>query len=203
MSVGTALRSAGTYESRMWSSLFRWVFRRHSYGGPGSFGYVRQVAPLIWTFILVSAIEIPAFHFLVPWPTVRIVIDVLGVWGLLWMIGLLASMYVHPHQVLPAGVAVRHGMSLDVVVPWDSIESIRPVTRLKTGRGTVQVEGETVHIVLAGQTSVDLQLRHPVVLDLPKGPTTVTAVRFWADDAPALVGAVRAELEERQNTPAE
>ena len=38
-------------------------------------------------------------HFLIPWEAVRIALLAVSVWGLVWMIGLLASLNVHP----PAG----------------------------------------------------------------------------------------------------
>jgi hypothetical protein len=41
---------------------------------------------------------------------------------------------------------------------------------------------------------VDVVLREPLVLDLPGGPETVTAVRLAADDPAALVEAARACL---------
>ena len=56
------------------------------------FPYARELAPLIGVFIFVSTIELVAVHLLLPWETVRLVLDIVSLWGLLWMVGLLASM---------------------------------------------------------------------------------------------------------------
>jgi hypothetical protein len=57
----------------------------------------------------VVAIELVAVHPLLPWEIIRLVADILGLWGLVWMLGLLASLSVHPHLVADAGLRVRHG----------------------------------------------------------------------------------------------
>jgi hypothetical protein len=40
------------------------------------------VAPVMWGFVAVSAVEIPVFHLLIPWGPVRGTSLVLGLWGL-------------------------------------------------------------------------------------------------------------------------
>jgi hypothetical protein len=86
-------------EIGIWRSLFLWVTRRVAGQGPGvaTFSYARQILPLLAAFIFVSLIELPVVHLLIPWDTVRLVALVVSVWGLLWMLGLLASMKVFPH----------------------------------------------------------------------------------------------------------
>jgi hypothetical protein len=61
-----------------------------------TFSYAREVAPIMGAFIFVSLVELPIVHLLLPWPTLRLAALALSVWGLLWMIGLLASMKVFP-----------------------------------------------------------------------------------------------------------
>jgi hypothetical protein len=82
-----------------------------------TFGYARSTTPIIAAFIGVSAIEIPAVHLLVPWETVRVVVDLLGVYGLLWMVGLLALLRTRPHVVTADGLRVRGSGGLDITVP--------------------------------------------------------------------------------------
>ncbi len=43
-------------------------------------------------FIFVSVLELVVVHLLLPWETVRLIADVLSIWGLVWMVGFLASM---------------------------------------------------------------------------------------------------------------
>jgi hypothetical protein len=179
------------YELNMWRSLFRWIARRPGTGT--QFSYSGAVSPILWTFILLSAVEVPAAHILLPWEAARVILDVAGVYGLLWMIGLLASVKVHPHSASEDGLRIRHGFTTDFTLPWDAIESARArIGNFEKSRA-VQVDGETLAVVVAQQTSVDLKLREPrTVLG-----HTVSTIRLYADDAPALVTHVRAHLDEQ------
>ena len=64
--------------------------------GTQTFAYAKELTPLMCAFVFVSAIELPVVHLLIPWDTVRLVVDIVSIWGLLWMIGLLASIRVFP-----------------------------------------------------------------------------------------------------------
>jgi len=44
-----------------------------------------------------SLLEIVIVHLLIPWETARLIALVIGIWGLLRMAGLLASMRVYQH----------------------------------------------------------------------------------------------------------
>ena len=178
------------YELNMWRSLYRWLARRR--GSGTEFPYSGAVAAILWTFIILSAVEVPAAHILLPWETARVILDVAGVYGLLWMIGLLASVKVHPHSASEDGLRIRHGFTTDITLPWDAIESARArIGNFEKSR-SVQVDGETLAVVVAQQTSVDLKLREPrTVLG-----HTVSTIRLYADDAPGLVKHIRAHLEE-------
>ena len=59
----------------------------------------------------------------------RVVFLILGAWGLIWMVGFLASYYVFPHVVSPAGLRVRSSMLIDIPIPWDAVDQIRPYKR--------------------------------------------------------------------------
>jgi hypothetical protein len=87
--------------------------------GPGVriFPYAKEVSPLLGAFIVVSALELVVVHLVLPWATVRTVLLVLSIWGLVWMIGFLASMRVFPHLLDEAGLRLRYGTSVDVRVP--------------------------------------------------------------------------------------
>ncbi|GAA3771247.1 hypothetical protein GCM10022225_68040 [Plantactinospora mayteni] len=194
------LRRATVYELGMWRSLFRWILRRPT--GPAgtvAFGYAGVVTPLLIVFIVVSTIEIPVLDLILPWKIARIIAAVLGIYGVFWMIGLLASLRVHPHLVGEAGIRVRNGISLDVTLPWAAIDTVRKRHRsLPSGR-TVQVERTDTRIVLnigiSSQTSVDILLREPIVLPVPKGTDDpVHELRLYADDANGLVALARRHL---------
>ena len=105
--------------------------------GPGAraFSYSRQVSPIIGAFIFVSLVELPVVHLLLPWDAARIAALVLSVWGLLWMVGLLASMKVYPHLIDDAGLRIRYGTTTDIRVPWEAVASVTARRRsVPTGR---------------------------------------------------------------------
>jgi len=190
------LRRAVRYELGMWVSLFRWIARRPARGRDArSFGYASAVTPLLGAFIGVSAIELPILHLVLPWEPVRIAADALGCYGLFWMLGLLASFRVNPHAVSPEGLRIRHGASVDLLVPWDAVASIRRKYRSASGARGIRVADDLLQLVIGGQTSVDVDLREPIVVRLPAGDSPpLTRLRFHADDADALAAAARAHL---------
>lgn len=190
----TALKA----ESGIWRSLGCWVRRRPIGVGDGAhqFGYLAAAAPVLWVFIGLSAFEIPLLHFVLPWPTARVVFLLLGAWGLLWMIGLLASFHVHPHVLGPAGIRVRNSLFVDVLVPWDGIDQVRPHRRTLAKSSTVQLEegpsGAVVHICVSSMTNVEIVLAQPIDVPVPRhGQQSVSAIRLYADDPAGFVAAAR------------
>ena len=70
------------YELRLYVSLTRWVIRRPSIPrGQTPVRYAQAATPVIALWIFASAMEIPLFHVLVPWHSVRIAGLALGVWA--------------------------------------------------------------------------------------------------------------------------
>ncbi len=177
------------YELKLWLALFRWITR---YRGPGTqFSYAGAITPILWTFIVLSALEIPALHLLLPWETVRLIFDIIGAYGLLWMIGLMAAIRVNRHAVTDAGLRIRNNITIDLTVPWDAIESVRARTRSVDGSRTVQADGDALSITVAHQTSVEVTLREPrEILG-----HTVQTIRLYADQANDMVAAIRAHLD--------
>ena len=152
--VPSLLRRAVGYEIGMWRSLYRWVLRASPVRGGDAFPYAGVVTPALWGFIGVSAVEIPALHFLLPWEPVRTVALAVGIYGLLWMVGKLASLRVHPHTVDDQGLHVRYGATVGVLVPWAEIAAVRERRRSFEGVRAVRVGGSgperALEIALSG-----------------------------------------------------
>ncbi|SDC81563.1 hypothetical protein SAMN05660690_2673 [Geodermatophilus telluris] len=189
-------RRAVVYEIGTWRSLARWLRRRPDVAaGADAFPYASAVSPVLWTFVVLSAVEIPLVDLLLPWPSLRAALLVAGVYGLLWMVGLLASMTVYPHAVDGDGLRVRSGFSVDVRVPWAAIAAVRVRRRSVEGSRTVVVEeGErrAVSVTVVSSTQVDVELRTPLVLPLARtGGRPVDELRLAADDPAALVRRLR------------
>lgn len=194
-------RQAIRFELAMWRSLFRWITRRPVTPGEGAtaFGYSAAKAPVIWIFIALNAIEIPAFHLLLPWPTARHIVDLLGAYGLIWMLGILASVHVHPHVVDDTGLRVRSGLSVDLMIPWDTVATVRARTRSLPRSRTVQVDEQVLSVAALSQTNVDVVLRGPTTLPVPRHGEPVAEVRLYADDPAALVARARRHLTAEQD----
>lgn len=196
----TLFQKATAFEAGVWRSLFIWIARRPRVPEPGAraFGYTEPISLLLWVFIVVSAIEVPVAHFIIPWPVVQIIALVIGVWGLIWMFGYAASLYVHPHAVGPSGLRVRNGATLDIALSWNDIDAIRIQKRTLTESKTVQLDqgddGTVLQVAVSSQVNVHLVLFEPVTVTLLDGPVTFTELRFHADDPKGLVTSARAYL---------
>ncbi|WP_018348695.1 hypothetical protein [Longispora albida] len=196
-------RRAIRFELLMWRSLYRWWIVRRPYGtehGGEPFSYATALTPIMWAFIGVSAAEIPAVHLLLPWQGVRVAMLIIGVYGLTWMIGLLASLKTHPHIVDGEGMRLRYGGSVDITIPWTAVEKIGTRMRSVEKSRSVQLDGERLDLVISSQTNVDVTLREPVEVRLPKGPAVITELRFYADDNSALVARARELIGQRNRT---
>ena len=199
------LRTAIAMESGVWRSLYYWARRRPIGVGPDDdvFAYAATAAPILWVFVGLSAFEIPLLHLILPWPTVQVVFLILGAWGLIWMLGFLASYYVHPHIVGPPGLRIRNSMTVDICVPWDVVEQVRPHKRTLSGTRTVEYEpgqdaNGIVHIAVSSMTNVEIVLHRPIPVAVPKlGEKSVTVVRCYADDPAAFIARARERLAAR------
>jgi hypothetical protein len=179
----------------MWRSLARWLARRPDVPAGGTpFAYRSPMMAVLIVFINVSVLEVIAFHLLVPWQVPRIVLLVLGIWGVIWMFGMLAAVTIRPHVVGPEGLLVRHSLSVDIRIPWDAVLGARQVRERREGR-SVQVVEDTLHVLVMQESAVEVTLNRPVAVSLSatRRPE-VTAPRFHADDAAGLVAAIRAGL---------
>ena len=203
MPVPPLLRRAATTEAAMWRSLYLWARRRPVVTAPGdeAFSYLGVVRPILGVFIGLSVVEIPILDLIirkvVPWEPARWIMLALSVWGLLWMIGLYASLKINPHLVGPAGIRVRSGAALDVTVAWADVETVTRAYRTLPSSRSVQVEPDgsrtVLHLPAGSQTSVDVRLRRPVGFALPRGPAApADEIRFYADDPDGFVRACRA-----------
>ncbi|MEH0984639.1 hypothetical protein [Micromonospora sp. CPCC 205556] len=206
LAVPPLLRRAVAYEVGMWRSLYRWILRRPPALEPGAeaFSYLGVVRPILGVFIGLSAIEIPIFDLIisrtVPWEWVRTLALVLGAWGLLWMIGLFASLRLHPHVVGDSGLRIRNGTTVDFTLPWSAIATLDARYRSLPSSRTLQFEedgdgGLVLNVGTGSQTSVDVALRAPLAIPLAKGPSEpVTELRLYADDPTGLVSCARRHL---------
>ena len=168
-------------------SILRYVFRRPKVPqGARGFTYHRPVLPLLIAFIVVSAVELVVVDLLVRrWPTVRITLLVLGIWGLIWMFGLLFGFLTRPHAVGPAGIRVRSGAEVDIALDWDVVDSVvlrKRVEQDKQPLVTADQDGTcALHLRVQYETNIDVRLRRPVAVRMPQGTETVSTIHLFTD----------------------
>lgn len=181
-------------------SIFRFVFRRPKVPrGATAFTYHRPVLPLVIAFIVVSSIELLVVDVLVRrWPTVRIALLALGIWGLVWMFGLLFGLLTRPHAVGPDGIRLRSGAEVDIPLRWEQIEAItrrRFSSPEKQPQISTDEDGSRVlHLHTQNETTVQIRLHHPVTVRLPRGAQTVSRIELFADEPAAFVEEARRHL---------
>jgi hypothetical protein len=195
-------RHAVLFELRLYRSLYRWVTRRPVVPSPDveAVGYSRTVTPVMSLWIFGSAVEMVVVHLVVPWPVVRIVLLVVSVWGLVWMIGFLASLKVYPHLVSDSTLRVRHGATVDIAIPWHAVASVVQQRRdLPSSMRTIQLRetnagGTDLQIGVSGEVNVHVVLAHPLTVPTPKGNQEITELSFLVDDPAALVAKARQHI---------
>jgi len=189
------LTVAASYEAGIWRSLYRWLTRRAADSDAALFGYASQVTPLLLGFIFLSALQIPIVSLLVPWPTVRYGLLIIGVWGVLWMLGLLASLRTNPHAVSETGLRLRSGFQFDAAIPWRAISTIR--LRRSSAHRKLQIEHDQTGatVALQGTTNAEVVLREPLAVRFLDGrQATVNTLQFYADRPTALLTATKPYL---------
>ncbi|QKJ18017.1 hypothetical protein [Microbacterium hominis] len=187
-------------ELRIYDSIGRAIARRPAIDRGGSgFSYHRPVLTILIIFIALSALEIPILDLIVHrWPVARIVVLIIGVWGLTWMIGLLCAYYMRPHVVGPGGIRIRDGLETDLFLDWDDIASvarIRQVDPPKSPRFTEHEGSRVLSLRMQDEVNIEIRLERSTTLHLPGRPPkggsqTADVIRIWTDDPTDYLAAV-------------
>lgn len=193
-------RRAVQMEIAVWRSIYRFCLRRPRVpAGAVGFTYHQPVLPLLVGFLVASAIELVAVDLLVmQWPLVRIPLLALGIWGLLWMLGLLLGYLTRPHAVGPTGIRVRAGAEIDIAVPWGAVESVARVGQVSDASRPAKMAdtaaGRVLSLWMQQATNLEVVLARPVRVRLPQGTETVDVLRFHADEAEEFMSVVRQHI---------
>ncbi|MGH8877555.1 MAG: hypothetical protein ACRD0P_09470 [Stackebrandtia sp.] len=174
-------------EARGYQSMYRMVFRRPRVpDGAVGFGYHRNVLMVLIVFVVVSAIELVVVDLIVrQWPVVRIIMLVLGIWGVVYMLGMLCGMLTRPHSIGPKGLRVRDSTELDIDLPWRNVHAVEWRERTETEKKpklTADNGAVTFHVRVQRSTNIDVELDEPLTLRLPHGTETVDRIAFYVDD---------------------
>lgn len=189
------VKHAVLLELAIWRMLGRWIARRPEIPEDATpVRYGQLVAPMLWLWIAGSFAEVLALELILRsvdagWAdAVRVPLFVVGLWGGLWMLGLMAAFRVRPHLVLDDRIEIRNGPRVRVDVPRAAIAGCRPVER--EFEGVVKVlheEDGLLQVGVSTRTNVELTLTAPTVLRTHDGERTASRVGLWVDDPRTFV----------------
>ncbi|GEK80442.1 PH domain-containing protein [Agrococcus baldri] len=191
------LARAAAIEGSSWRALWRWATRAPRVPeGSSEHSWHGGTKLVLGVFIVLSAIEIPIVDLIVhPWPWVRIPLLALGVWGLLFMLGMAAGQTTRPHAVGPEGIIVRGGFDRELVLPWSDIAAVSARRwGAPDGKGLQRPEPGVVALPVGQETHVELVLEPGVALELGDGEHTTERLRIAVDDVPGFLAAVRRDI---------
>lgn len=198
--LGYLAKRALLFEVHGYQSIYRFVCRRPRVpAGATAFSYHQPVLAVLIVFVGLSAVELVAVDLIVRrWESVRIPLLVLGAWGLVWMIGMLFGLLTRPHAVGPDGIRLRDGAEAEIVLPWDDVASVairKRTVQDKQPRVSVDDRGQaTLHLRVANETNLEVELERPVRLRLPHGTETVSRAAYYADDPKGFLAEVRRHI---------
>lgn len=178
-------REALLLEVALYGQLLRWIARRPDVpSGATPVPYARLVTPVVWLFIFGSTIEVIAFDLILSrWLTfLRIPVLALGMWGLLWMLGLMASYRMRPHLITDCTLRVRNMARTEVVVPLDAITGVRVLDADEPGIRSVRVVGDRLLVLVSGRTNLQVELEAGTPVTAPQGEITPASVGLWVDE---------------------
>lgn len=143
---------------------------------------------------LLTLVEVAALHLVLPWPALSGALTLLSVYGLLLMLGVIASRWDHPHHAAPASLVLRHGAHVVAVIPYEEISHVVPV--LDGSVTSPTIENGIARLATMNGCSVAVGLTAPRAVRLSGSRQArahrVTEIRFAADDAPGVVAMLEA-----------
>lgn len=109
----------------------RWILRRPHVPVGATPLYARRGTLAVPTvFAVLCGGEIVLLHLLIPWPVVRVIVDLVGVLGLVSVLGMAAAPAVRPHLLFPDRLELRVGGRRVGTVPRELIGVAQPQRRL-------------------------------------------------------------------------
>lgn len=188
--LGRLAKGALLYELALYPALVRWVLRRPDVPqGATAIGYDRLVGPMLWLWIFGSATEVVVVDVVLRqvdagWAhALQVPMLLLGVWGVVWMLGMRASMRVTPHLLTDDLLRVRSGARTWLEVPRAAVASARPAPRELPGTiRTFWVEDGAALVGVGSETNLELVLTGPTALRSSHGEVVVDRVGLFVDD---------------------
>ena len=189
-SLPALAREAFLLELALNRSLARWIARRPDVPrGATPVGYAQLVGPMLWLWIFGSATEVVVLELVLRqvetgWAeTLRMPLLAIGIWGVLWMLGMMAAHRVRPHLLTDDRLRIRNSARTWVDLPLDAIAATRTIEHELPGIvRAVHHEDGLLLVGVSSRTNLELVLTSPTVLPTSKGEMTADRVGLWVDE---------------------
>lgn len=182
-------------------SLALWVTgRRHGVPADGTaVPYTGPQTGMTVVLLVVMVVEMVAVEILLRGlgapVSLRTLLLVVGGYGVLTVLSVVAAIVTRPHVITADEVRIRYGAFFDLRVPRRLIAEVRQIRRYDES-GTVRVDGDRLAVAIGAQTNLLLELTEPVTATRPLGRRVeVRTVRFFADDPAPALAALHQRLE--------
>lgn len=177
-------------ELALYGCLGRWITRRRDVPAHAiAIGYAHLVGPMLWLWIFGSATEVVVVEVVLRsidsgWSeAIRLPLLAAGIWGVLWMLGLMAAYRTRPHLLTPGWLRIRNSARTWVEVPLDAVASTRTTEHELPGIvKAVHLEDGLLLIGVSSRTNLELALTGPTVLRTSKGDMTADKIGLWVDE---------------------
>jgi hypothetical protein len=185
------------FEVKGMAGLLLWVTRRRHGVPPGAvpLSYHREQSMLMFGFLFPCVLELVCVEILlraVGAPVaLRGVMAVLGAYGILFVLAVIAGLVTRPHVVTADELRLRFGSFFDLRIPRHLVVSVRH-QRNYDETGPIATDGDCLVLAAGSRTNLIVEFAEPVVAVRPLGRREhVRIVRFFADDSSAAVEALR------------
>jgi len=192
-------------ELALYRSLARWIAHRPDVApGATPIGYAQLVGPMLWLWIFGSAtevvvVEVVLQHIEVRWAeAIRLPLLVIGIWGVLWMLGMLAAYRVRPHLLTSDRLRIRNGARTWVELPLDAMATTHTTEHELPGViKAVHHKDGLLLIGVSSRTNLELTLTGRTALRTSKGEMTADKVGLWVDEPRVVTGQFRTLISTR------
>lgn len=145
-------------------------------------------------FGVVTLVEVAVLHLVLPWPTLSVALTLISVYGLLLLLGVIASRWDHPHYATSMSLVLRNGTHVVADIPYRDISFIVPVRDGTVVAPTIADGIARLATMNGCQVAVGLASPRRIALTANgrDRSSVVHEIRFAADDAPEVVSALDA-----------
>jgi hypothetical protein len=183
-------------EPFLYWDILRWLTRRKSREVGTSFQHPlgQSWGPILAITWMLTPLEILLVELLIPWTWLRILLLIAGVWSILYITGLYASIRLRPHLLQGDTLRLRYGLFFAAVIPLASIAAVTPVRGLHTPRrswGLVHGADGAAFLPGTDDPNIALSLHLPIPLaNAGQAPQPVSLLYIRVSDPSRFLEAV-------------